>query len=350
MRHVLLFAILLSGCRCGELFSWLGAKPEPGVEATAAVEHVPRKGLVAAVEADDAILVLRSLDGTTWSEERRLPRRARALRFSPDGSHVAWVEDETNGTTTVPVGHVWRASQPAPESLGGLGLRTRDAMGLAVAADGRVAYLAADGKVRVTGGVDLGAGWGPLFDLNGGLAFVSKESHCTKTEALTLHGEACGDVLEPLDLFDEVLVARTNRGLVRIDPQDGRTELALGDVAAASVGPGRRLVIIRRVDRGGIVFEQVAVVRGQDAAGALERPIVVSAGWDDDRSLLVVERLQRKDLLELMLAHAPAEFGGEASSGTAIRVDVDTREARPVAGLEEKAVRTLFRAREAYRP
>src|SRR5690606_26130030 len=107
--RVVVLAVLMHGCRCA---------------ISDDVEPVPEVGpidLVAAVEEDDGVRVLHRRDGAGWSTHRRLPVEARALRFSRDGRHVAWIVDAFQGNAPVMVGHLWRADEQTPIELGVLG-------------------------------------------------------------------------------------------------------------------------------------------------------------------------------------------------------------------------------------
>ncbi len=97
-------------------------------------------GLMAVVQHPDALIVLRQV-GDDWQTEKQLPPEARALRFSPDGTVAAWVQDEKAGTETIPRGYVMGVHDEKPRPLGTLGLRRRQAMGLAVRPDGHVVWL-----------------------------------------------------------------------------------------------------------------------------------------------------------------------------------------------------------------
>jgi len=71
-----------------------------------------------------------------------------------------------------------------------------------------------------------------------------------------------------------------------------------------------------------------------------KRPVVIAATWSGNE-IAIIRRQHRKDIYELLLAHAPDEFGGEAIGGEAVLVDPTTLRERPYPGLEGRQVRVL---------
>jgi hypothetical protein len=146
-----------------------------------------------------------------------------------------------------------------------------------------------------------------------------------------------------LEWRDGVLLARTNAALLWSEAGAVRS-LKLNDVVDARRKPQTTLaLVIHRVDADGVASDAVSVWSSAGLSALTRNDVIIDAAWDRE-SVLLVRKESRTDLYELMLAHAPEEFGGEALSGDAVRLDMQTKTVRPLAGLESKRVRRLFRA------
>ena len=296
------------------------------------------------MEEPDALVVAR-FRANRWHEEKRLPRTARALRFSADGATVAWVQDDLDGTGIVPHGYVQHLTDTEPTALGALGLRAHEAMGLAVAPDGRVVFLNAAGElVDSTSHQVLNRGSQILFDEKGEPAYLDVKG-CLFAPSLAVNGSPCDPALRPVDYLHGLLLARDNRGLIEIRT-DSSLRVPLTDVVDARVRRHGEAVVVRRVDDHGKPAESVVLMHPDEALREATRgAVIISATFDSDGGLLVIRRSVRKDIYELLLAHAPDEFGGEALSGDAVRFTPVHLQESPVPGLEQKSVRALFVAR-----
>lgn len=278
-----------------------------------------RVDLVAVVETEHD-LELRERAGGHWTAHGTLPRAARAIRFSPDGSRVAWVEDRATGMNGT-IEAFERAPSGEIRPLGALQAREEQAFGLAV--DDRTG----------TRKMGPGAMFRDLVITRDGAAHV-RDGCLEVSPALAM--PICGDALRPLDIRSGTVVARTNASLV-IGDQHGVSARDITDVIDAQLGPDDALVVLRRSQSSGRV-EDVLLV-GNRAGTFQERlraPVIVSARWAGDHVVAI-----RADgrIMDNLLAHAPDEFGGEAISGEA--VELDERGAHPIAGLEGAKVRDL---------
>lgn len=287
----------------------------------------PDDGLVAVTsEPAAATLGLWRLAGGRLHRTGSLPPRARALRTSPDGRFVAWVEDRTDGERPASLLFL-RGVDGRVAPLGPAAFRDREAFGLGVRATGEVLFVgaqAASGTDHVTG--------------PGGEAWV--DHGCLVVRGFTPAGPVCGDALRPLDVRDGRVVARTNASVIVADAV-AVTSRAMTEVLDARFGPDQRLLVVRRANDGPSVSDELLVgaARG-DLRSVLRGPILISARWARDGGLLVVRA--EGDAMENLLEHAPDEFGGEALAGDAVRVDAATGAAVPVEGLEGRLVRALF--------
>jgi hypothetical protein len=305
-------------------------------------------GLMAVVQHHDALLVQRQV-GNEWRTEKQLPPEARALRFSLDGTTVAWVQDEKEGPNPVQRGYVMGAQDEKPRLLGTLGLRQQQAMGLAVRPDGHVVWLNPTGElVDSATQQPVGRGSDVIFGDSGELAFIDG-SGCLQAPAIGSTGSLCGGALRPVDYLRGVLLARDNRGVLELGLGQPH-RIAMSDVLDAHLRHHGEVVVTRRVNEGKSVAEAVYVLRPDDIVREVTRSaVIVSARFDSDGGILVVRSSIRKSLYDNLLAHAPDEFGGEALAGDALRFTPTRLTESAVPGLELVPVRALFRA-EASQP
>jgi hypothetical protein len=300
-------------------------------------------GLVAVLEHPDGLHVIRRV-GDDWHQEKLLPISARALRFSPNGSAVAWVQDENEGRGFVPRGYVqgWKDASPRP--LGTLGLRKRQAMGLAVANNGRVVFLNEAGDLVEAGaGRRIARGTEVILGDRGELVYVDDKG-CLVDDA-GLFQSHCDNETRPLELTAGLLLARDNELLLQI-AETTRADRYTGILDAHSWHRGHRILLLRRSNDGPVPLDVVTVLRPQliprEVAHA---PIIVSARFDGDGGILIVRVPLRKDVYQQILAHAPDEFGGEILWGEAVRITPERFEEKSIPGLETEHVRALFYAR-----
>lgn len=306
----------------------------------------PPAGLVAVVERDNELVVVRK-SKDEWVPEKHLPKAARALRFSPDGATVSWVQDDSGDGGVTPVGYFQSWGAEKPESVGPLGLRTRAAMGLMPATGGQLAYLSLTGDLQLRGGTQasLGRGSDPIPNGKGDWAFLNQNGCLASTDGLVPLGKLCADAIRPLQYGEGELLARDNHGLWQVTREKiGR--VLLKEVVDAQVRKHDTLLVVHRVDERGKPVEAVTLMRpGEPQAEATRGAIIISARFDQDGGVLVVRAPSRSDLYQLMLAHAPEEFGGEALAGHAYRYSPTHLRETEVPGLELERVRVLFRTR-----
>lgn len=301
-----------------------------------------KSDLIAAVERSQGIVIMRHFrDG--WHNDKTLPPQARALRFSPDGSTVAWVQDEQRGAT-VPVGYYQGPQDEKPKLLGPLGIRLHASMGLAVDAGGRVLYLDNVGRIMGTTGGVLALGSEIHITDHGEYAYLDQKG-CLVAPEFQLAGKPCGDAIRPVDYIEGRLIVRDNKGIIEYTKGDS-FRYAIAEVVDARIRKHGEIAAIRRVNDKNNVYESVVVMRpgGLAVQEVLRAPVVISAELDDDGSVLIIRANHRKSAYDAMLAHAPDEFEGETLSGDAIRITPHFKEV-PVPGLEYEKVRALFRGR-----
>jgi hypothetical protein len=266
--------------------------------------------LIAIVEEADRLTVLRE-DASRWTVIAALPLQARAVRLSDDAREFAWLTDDLLHGVPGTRGH--------HGSVGSI-------------VDVPIAVEAVLSRPRLWATNDF-----------------SVQRGCVVSRASAPAPPLCGEALQVVERNETGWLVRSNRGLVQ---QAGAREasLPLRDVFDARA---RRddILIAHRVDEKGIVEDALSVwTPPVDVSEITRAAVIIDAEWDDDGTLLIVRKQTRKDVYELMLAHAPEEFGGEAISGEAVRVDARTRAEAPVIGLEGKLVRRLFRVRLREHP
>lgn len=301
----------------------------------------PPPRLVATVEEGDAVRILH-LGEDGWRLFRALPSRARAIRISRDGRHVAWVLDLLRGSEPVSTGFVWRDGAAKAESLGILGMRKREAPGLAVGDGGRVAYVDEAGhlKLREPGAPerDLGEGAEPVFGAGSKLAHLGARGACIRTPPPL--PEVCGELLKPLAIDGDTVYAQSEQRLAIVGP--GREEYhPVLQLLAARPGP-HGVLLLRLEQLRERTVDELVLLRDGKQRMLLQTMVLTSAEWDRDGSVLLVRSPTRRSLIDLMLAHAPEEFGGAASIGEAVRLDLATGRETPVEGLVGRRVRGLF--------
>lgn len=321
MIRLVLALLLLSGCqRC--------ATPDV---------------LVAVVEEAGSIHLKTQSPNSGWRTTRILPAGARSVQVSSDGRNVAWIEDVTSHGRTVMYGWTWPASADEPTRLGELGLQKVDAAGLAVDDAGRTLWVDRQGALQVWPDAEaLGRGWSPKTDA-GAWAWIDGESRCTRSRGVVLATPLCDPVALVLAIGGNRLVAATTTRLVRLDATSS-IDWPVGEAQAAALSAGGRIAVVHRARRGGVPVDALSVVTPQGLQPLLQHALIISVDWASEDGLLVVRKEARKDIYELMLAHAPAEFGGEAASGTAVIATLDGRES-PVEGLPAGGVRRVLRVR-----
>jgi hypothetical protein len=300
-------------------------------------------GLIAVVQYPEALSVRRQTNGV-WHEEKRLPPDARALRFSRDGATVAWIQDVRDGADTVPLVHVQGPNDTRPRVLGTSGTRLKQAMGLAVSPAGHVLWLTTSGTVldSVTGAT-VATGSEILLNEKGDTAWLDTLG-CLEAPAMGISGSPCGDALRLIEYTGGTLLARNNRALWEIR-RDNKVVIPASDTVDARLWRHSELLVVRRVTEAKSVSEVVEVRRPNEVPKEITRAaVIVSAGFDSDGSILVIRAASRKDLFELMLAHAPDEFGGEALPGEAVRFSPSRQVESQIPGLELQRVRALFYA------
>lgn len=309
---------------------------------TACDRCAPPDILVAVVEEADSLhLKAQSRDGA-WRTVRALPLQARSVQVSPDGRNVAWIEDVTTGDKTVMHGWTWPAFADEATRLGDLGLQKVDAPGLAVGDSGQTLWVDREGVLQVWPDAEtLGRGWSPRTA--GGWAWVDAATGCTRTRSFTLATALCDPVALVLDARAGQIVAATSSRVMRLT-EASSLDWPVDEPQAASLSAAGRVAVVHRARQGGVPVDALAVVTPEGLQPVMQRALIVSVDWNTEESLLVVRKQTRADIYELMLAHAPAEFGGEAASGTAVRVTLDGRES-PVAGLPVDGVRLVRRVR-----
>jgi hypothetical protein len=286
---------------------------------------------------------LRRVSGRVAGPATSLPTGARALRLSADGRTVAFVTDERRGDETVPVG--WLTEGGATRRLGVLGLRAREAMGLAVSHSGRAYWMDEAGVIRDgRDGAELGRGAWLVGGPGDGVAWIDAETHCLTARPDDFVSTACDRALRPLHWTDAGLLATDGRTLSRFD-SSGTQMYPVSHVVDARLGPDGRIAVIRKAWVDDVEQEELFVLDPLGVRGLGRFAVIVSAEWDDDGTLLVVRRRERRDIYELLLAHAPEEFGGEALAGEALRIDPATGREAPLDGVADQPVRLVVRAR-----
>lgn len=298
--------------------------------------------LVAVVEEADS-LSLQRLESGTWQSVRGLPSDARSVQLSPDGRSVAWIIDVTKDHHTTMQAWAWPDADDAPSLIGELGLREVDAPGLAVSNEGEVAWVDTKGVLRLWPGSEtLGKGWAPVFG-DDALAWIDGDSDCTRVRGLPIARTVCDPVAQVLDLEGGRLVARTQEEVSLLEAASA-LDVPLTEALRAAVSSGGRLAIVHRAREGRSPVDALSVTGPDGLEPVARHAIIVSVDWEDEETLLVVHKNKRADIYELMLAHAPAEFGGQSAAGTAVRVSL-TGEMTPIAGLPVERVRVLQRVR-----
>jgi len=281
--------------------------------------------------------------GGDWRVFRRLPSSARAVRVSPDGRHVAWVNDfVAKDGAGVSKGYAWLDGADAQVSLGVLGLRKREAMGLTIGDDGTAVYLdesgslvsrASDGKVA-----RLAAGIEPLAGPGGRLAFAPLGGGCLVTQPINVN--ACGGLLSPLAWSGDSLAYSAEHFVFVVTGQDATPYPSLRDVSAAALRDGR-LAVVRTTEFENVTWDviELATTPAEKPRQLMRASVVVGLAWDDDGLLLALHRRTRANLYELLLAHAPFEFQGESLPGEPVRIDPATGAATPADDLPSRRVR-----------
>jgi hypothetical protein len=297
----------------------------------------PEPELIAVVEGDDHLEVLRGRD-SDWKVVTTIPRTARSLRFAPGSTALAWIEDETTSNAPKMLGWLSAPLGAPARSLGPLGLRRAEAAGLELSPQGDAIFLTEQGLLQSTSRSAPQRGTHPLWT-DAGLVYV-KPDNCLANVAPPV----CGNALRPLEGRDEVLLSRTNTGLTWSDAHGARS-FALRDVIDARRQPSSSAVaVIHRVDDDGRTREALSLWTGGDTLTELLRAdVIISAEWDG-ATLLVVREEHVAIIYDVLLAHAPEEFGGEAMSGEALRVDPRTQTTTRLPWFEGKRVRRLIRA------
>jgi len=291
--------------------------------------------LVAVVQQADGLHVLQQRRGTTsWNASRVLPAHARALRISPDGRTVAWMQDDTSGPRPHSLGYLL-----GPDGhrvpLGVLGADRIAAGALAVGPRFRFAFVDESGQLQTGSGEPEGAGAWPIVNDDGtvvrvldGCMLGLPEPVCEKARRpLPRRGQD-----QPYLATDGLRVAHGKATTLLVPAADP----VEGDIDAS----GRGLVVGREVVDG---FTKEVLRIGPPPMTILTATVIVAASWDDDGTVLAIVRDGDVPTTDRLLVHAPYEFGGEALAGDAVRISPEAR--RPVAGLEGKPVRALFRAR-----
>lgn len=301
---------------------------------------------VAAVEEGDAVRVLH-LRGAETTTYRELPAQARGLRFSRDGRHVAWVLDLRRAGQPVSSGFVWRAGEPRPVSLGILGMRRREAPGLALGDGGRVAWTDEEGrlKLRDPAGVvsDLGEGAMPLFGAGDLLVHVGAPGSCVQAPPPT--PQICGRLVRPLALDGRTLFGQSEQRLAIVAP--GREEyIPMLQLIAARPGPGGQVLVTRIEQFRDKSFDELGLFEGGKLRPLGQYPVLTSAEWDRDGTVLLVRAQARRSVYDQLLAHAMEEFGGEASVGEAVRLELAGGAETPISELAGRRVRALFAPEE----
>lgn len=299
----------------------------------------PKPVLVAVVEDEAELTLQRRAGKSDWRVVRRLPLQARGIQVSANGSHLAWIEDVTAGERPLMQAWGWPASMDEPLPIGELGLARVDAPGLAVNDEGQVAWVDAEGQLRLWPDDELvGMGFSPAFGLDA-LVWVDEATQCVQG----VRNELCSPVAQIFDAGNAGVLARINEQVVRTGAKSvlriASTEPLLG-----ALSPGGQVAVVHRDRTDGVLGDAVSVWTGSELKSLAKRAVIMSVDWEDETTLVVVAKTERRDIYELMLAHAPAEFGGQSTAGTALVIGADGV-ARTVVGLKEGAVRLLRRKR-----
>lgn len=296
------------------------------------------RGLLALVETEHALELRRSLpEPGGWENVRTLPTRARSVVVSPDGRSLAWVEDEPPRM----VGWAWPRDAKEPVRLGELGLSRVDASGLAVNDAGEVAWVDENRALRVHPDERrLDEGHSPVW-MGRELVWVEFESGCARSEGGRFK-EVCGPALRTLAADARSVAFATPSELVLWQAGILRRE-PLSEPVFFAFGHGEQDAVVHRARVAGRPVDAV-LIRSKKKTAKVVYDIVASLAASDSSDMLAVVRSSRRDVYELLLAHAPQEFGGARTLGTAIRLSVDGR-VRPIAGLPEGQVRWVGRAK-----
>jgi LSD1 subclass zinc finger protein len=224
---------------------------------------------------------------------RMLPAGARAIRFDASGAIVGWLEDEALSGRPV--------ARPRPDGV--------------------------DARRFSPDCLFVGDAW------------TCAQDGCL-VGPLAPESPICGDALRPLAFDGTRLVIRTNAALRVVGPRP--REWPLTDVLDASLGPDATLLVLRRDNSGSSVKSELFVIRAFDEPVRIFRaPILGSPVWDGPDHALII----RADggLIDDLLAHAPDEFGGEATGGELIRIDLNTGGSETVRALAGRRVRAIAR-------
>lgn len=301
----------------------------------------PKPALVAVVEEDASLVLLRRQNGADWQTIRRLPAGARGVQVSPSGTHLAWIVDVTAGPKPVMQAWAWPAAASAPSLVGPLGLARVDAPGLAVGDKGDVAWVDAGGRLRLwPADESVGNGHSPLFGSDT-LGWVDGVTQCV--QGLAFQDEICSPVAQVFDIGPAGWVAGLADEVVRVNAT-ATLRMPSSEPLLASLSPRGQVAVVHRDRAEGRLGDALSVWTGAELKPLARRAVIVSLDWENENTLLLVGKTERRDIYELMLAHAPAEFGGLKAAGTAMRVGVDGV-AQRVSGLPEGRVRLLRRVR-----
>lgn len=301
----------------------------------------PKTVLVAVVEDEGALVFQRQERGRDWQVVRRLPPQARGVQVSPNGTHLAWIEDVTTGQRPLMQAWAWPASASAPSLIGQLGLARVDAPGLAVSDKGDVAWVDVEGRLRLWPDDEVvGQGFSPVFGSDG-LGWVDGVTKCVRGGAT--RGGICAPVAQVFDVRGAWLLAGVVGEVARVESTE-TLRMPASEPLLGSLSPKGRVAVVHRDRTDGVLADALSVWTGSELKSLVKRAIIVSVDWESDTTLLLVGNTERRDIYELMLAHAAAEFGGQSTAGTAVRIGLDGQERR-IAGLPEGAVRLLWRVR-----
>ncbi|SFC32006.1 S9 family peptidase [Massilia yuzhufengensis] len=211
------------------------------------------------------------------------PERLRDVRLSPDGSHLAWIEDEGNKAEL----HVMPLGGGAPRPLIAVDPKDR----VHWSRDGAVLFVAQEGSLSAVGMRDGAGGRVAMFAKDGSQRFAGID------RGMPRHA-----------IVQETDVARRTTRLVRIGADGARTILfdGPGVVAAFLAGPDGAPAVLRSVDAG---FNQL-VLRREGASwveAARCKPLrtcaLVALSQDGKRLLLRTRHADdREALIEVTLA------------------------------------------------